>query len=127
MLAFEFRWRWHCRVWRETHDAMCRWGYRREDTRVWNFWDEDVPFPVEINGPKNAALAMARESERKALVVVSDFAEGGTYRIKPDVVRMFLEGDWKAFDFESGKELPVEGGAALVSMPKHDFRIVEFR
>ncbi|MBQ6331116.1 MAG: hypothetical protein IJI35_19025, partial [Kiritimatiellae bacterium] len=127
MLAFEFRWRWHCKVWRETHDAICRWGYRLEDTKVWNFWDEDVPFPVEIVGPVNAALAMARESERKALVVISDFADGGTYRVKPDAVRMFLGKGWKAFDFESGKELPVENCAAVVSMPKHDFRIVEFR
>ena len=127
MLAFEFRWRWHCKVWRETHEKMCKWGYRLEDTKVWNFWDEDVAFPVAISGPKNAALAMARESDGKALVVISDFADGGTYRVKPDAVRMFLGGNFAAYDFESGEKLPLEGGAAVVSMPKHDFRVVEFR
>ena len=135
MLAFEFRWRWNCTVWRETHAKICKWGYRLDDTLVWNFWDEDVRFPVEIAGPTNAALAMARLADdsgtacpkREALVIVSDFADGGEYRVKPDAAAMCLKDGFRAYDFESGAELPFKDGAATVTIPKHDFRIVEFR
>ena len=65
--------------------------------------------------------------EREALVVVSDFADGGEYRVKPDAAAMCLKDGFRAYDFESGAELPFKDGAATVTIPKHDFRIVEFR
>ena len=37
------------------------------------------------------------------------------------------KGGFKAYDFETGAEIPVENGAAKVTLKKHDFAIISFR
>ena len=37
------------------------------DVDVWNYWDEDVPFPVAVSGLEVATLAMAKKSSHEAM------------------------------------------------------------
>ena len=124
MLAFEFQWN-RVPQWCALNEKLTAWGYRDAATKVWNFWDEDVAFPVAVKGGQNAALAMARRGE--AIVIVSDFDKGGEFAIAPDAAAMGLAAGFKAYDFETGAEIPVENGAAKVTLKKHDFAIVSFR
>ena len=124
MLAFEFQWN-RVPQWCELNKKLTAWGYRDAATKVWNFWDEDVAFPVTVKGGQNAALAMARRGE--AIVIVSDFDKGGEFAIVPDAAAMGLKGGFRAYDFETGAEIPVENGTAKVTLKKHDFAIVGFR
>ena len=57
----------------------------------------------------------------------SDFDKGGACAIAPDAAAMGLSGGFKAYDFETGAEIPLENGAAKVTLKKHDFAIVSFR
>jgi len=93
--------------------------------KVWNDFDEDVPFPVELKGEEVASLAMAKKDA--AIVIVSDNAEGGTVTVKPDAATLGLKAGYKAYDFETGKELALKDGAVDVTLKRHDFAIIEFK
>ena len=112
--------------WREIHGRLVEWGYRLPTTRVWNYWDEDVPLPVDVKGGVAATLAMAKQGG-EALVVVSDFENGGDYAITPDVAALGLPKDFVAFDFETGAALPVSNGAVRVKLSRLDYVVVAFR
>ena len=60
-LVHEFNWH-RVKEWREIDARITAWGYRNPTTRVWNYFDEDVPFPVEIRGGCEASLAMTRSA-----------------------------------------------------------------
>ena len=123
-LTHEFEWR-RVPVWQVAIRRLNDWGYRKNDTRVWNYWDEDAAFPAEIAGGENAALAMAREG--KAIVIVSDWKAGGDYRIRPDVAALGIPKGFRAFDFETGKELPVKDGCVAVGLGRFDYVAVELK
>lgn len=122
-LTHEVQWR-RVAEWRTADKLLGDWGYRAEGTAVWNYWDEDVPFPVAVSGGENAALAMARNGE--AVVVVSDWEKGGNYRLKPDAGALGLPAGFRAFDMETGKELAVTDGAVSVALKRLDYVIVRF-
>ena len=114
-------------VWKETYRRVQDWGYGKDDTDVWNYWDEDVVYPVAIAGLETSSLAMARKAEKKALVVVCNYEHSdGSVCVKPDSATLGLPKDYKAYDFETGAEIPLSGGAASVSLPAYDFKIVRF-
>ena len=123
-LAHELQWG-RVKEWREIHGRLVDWGYRLPATRVWNYWDEDVPLPVEVKGGVAATLAMAKTGG-EALVVVSDFDSGGDYVLRPDCAALGLAPGFRALDFETGAELPVVGGAVRVSLKRLDYAIVLF-
>jgi len=123
-LANELEWP-RVKTWRDVHGRLCEWGYRKPDTKVWNDFDEDVPFPVETKGPECAALAMSRGGE--ALVVVSDWSSGGEYSVRPDCAALGIRPGFEAYDFETGKPLAVEGGAVRLPIGKYDFAILRLK
>lgn len=123
-LANELEWP-RVKIWRDVHGRLCEWGYRKPDTKVWNDFDEDVPFPVETKGPECAALAMSRGGE--ALVVVSDWSSGGEYSVRPDCAALGIRSGFEAYDFETGKPLAVEGGAVRLPIGKYDFAILRLK
>ena len=124
-LAHELQWR-RVKEWREAHDRLVEWGYRLPTTRVWNYWDEDVPLPVDVKGGVAATLAMAKQGG-EALVVVSDFENGGDYAITPDAAALGLPKEFAAYDFETGRELPVDGGVVRVKLSRLDYVVVALR
>lgn len=122
-LTHEVRWR-RVKEWRDADRLLTDWGYRADGTRVWNYWDEDERFPVDVTGGENAALAMARNGE--AIAVVSDWAKGGDYRLRPDCAALGIPSTFRAFDMETGKELAVKDGAVSVPLKRLDYVIVRF-
>ena len=127
MLVHEIIWG-YSPSWRAIDAKLRDWGYRRDPSvRVWNDFDEDVAFPVALAGERAYALAMTHPVRKAGLVVVCDWADGGTVEVRPDFAAMGLAADVKAFDFETGAELPLRDGAVSVSLKKHDFAIMEFR
>ena len=125
MLVHELIWRL-CPDWRTINEQLRKWGYRSPDVDVWNDWDEDVPFPVAITGEPVAALAMRNRVSGEAIVIVSDWAKGGVARVAPDAAALGLGAGFRAFDFETGDELTVSGGAVEARLALHDFRIIRF-
>ena len=123
-LAHELQWT-RVKEWREAYGRLSDWGYKLPTTRVWNYWDEDVPFPVDVKGGVAATLAMAKPGG-EALVVVSDFESGGDYAIAPDAAALGLKPGFRAYDFETGAELPVVKGAVGVRLSRLDYVIVAF-
>ena len=102
--------------------------------KVWNDFDEDIPFPVAFSGAPVSSLAMAKGKVEErggegcsALVIVSDNIDGGAVTVKPDVAVLGLKDGYGAYDFETGAELPLKDGAATMTLKKHDFAIVEFK
>ena len=126
-LAHELQWS-RVKEWRDAHALLVEWGYGLPTTRVWNYWDEDVPFPVVVSGIEAASLAMAKKSEHEAMVVVSSFsAKDGSVTLKPDAATLGLASGWNALDAESDEKLPVSCGAVKMDVPAYGFRIVRFK
>ena len=95
-------------------------------TRVWNYFDEDVPFPAAIAGGDNAALAMAKDGG-EAVIVVSDWDKGGDYIVRPDAAALGLKDSFTAYDLETGKDLPVVDGAVRIKLSKMDYVMIVLR
>lgn len=125
MLTHEFRWNGH-RQYDAAHKLLCDWGYRKPDVKVWNYWDEDVKFPVEASGVDVATIAMSRNGE--GIIVVSSFSkEDGKAVLRPDCGTLGVAQDFRAIDMETGRELPVVDGAIEVALGKYDFAIVKVK
>lgn len=92
------------------------------ETKVFNYWDEDVAFPVSVSGGKNAALAMCRKGE--AVVVMIDCAGGGDYAIRPDTTALGLSASFDACDLEADDRLTVVNGTVQVKLSKYDYVMV---
>ena len=111
-------------AWGAARRRLVDLGYTKPDAKVWNYWDEDVPFPVAITGGETSALAFAQGG--RAVVVASDWSGGGEYVIRPDAKALGLKAGFRARNIETGEEIPVSDGAAKVSLGKYDFAMVVF-
>lgn len=123
MIVHELIWRL-CPQWRAADEKLRAWGYRTADVDVWNDWDEDVAYPVETSGEPVCSIAMRHKVKNEVLITVSDWAKGGTVTVKPDAATLGLKAGFKAYDFETGAEIPVKDGAVAVTLKKHDFAII---
>ena len=123
MLVHELWWKSIEKVYQEKHKLLCDWGYRKPGTRVWNYWNEDEPYPLAVSGGENATIAMARDGE--AAFVLSDYTDaGGTFRVTPDAAALGLKPGFRAYDMEDGSELKIKDGAVVVEVKPSDFRMV---
>ena len=120
-LTHELLWR---RVdgWNKAYGKLRDWGYCKPDAQVWNYWDEDVAFPARIDGGKNAALAMAREGE--AILVVADWEEGGSYRVKPNLTVLGIKEPIAALDHETGTSIRIEDGVLCFHVQPLDYKMI---
>ena len=131
-LAHEIQWP-RVKEWRDANELLTKWGYREPTTKVWNYFDEDVPFPAAVTGGTVASLAMAKKKVEKvggggeAIVIVSDWEKGGDYTVRPDCAALGIAAGFQAFDLETGKPLAVEGGAVRVKLPRLDYVMIELR
>jgi len=127
MLTHEFRWnRWSGHViYEEAHDFLCKWGYRTPAVQVWNYWDEDVPFPVDVSGADVASIAMAKKSAAEAMVCVSSFqGQDADVVVVPDAKALGLGDGWSAEHALTGEKLPVKDGRIVVRLPKYDWALI---
>ena len=130
MLTHELRWnRWSGHKAYETaHDFLCGWGYRTPAVDVWNYWDEDVAFPVEVSGVDVATIAMAKRSAGEAMICVSSFENrDGEVVLAPDAKTLGLRGDWTAEHALTGEKVPVVGGRITLALPKYDWALLKLR
>lgn len=117
--------------WREANGLLEKWGYRTDDVEVWNYWDEDVPYPVTLTGDDNVSLAMAKKKAARtdgggeAVIVVCDWGNGGEIRVKPDCAMLGIDPSFTATDMETGKSVKVEHGEAVIHLKKHDYMILK--
>ena len=120
--------------WRDANELLTKWGYREPTTKVWNYFDEDIPFPAEVTGGTAASLAMAKRgsgvlaaSGGEAVILVSDFDKGGDYTVRPDCAALGIAAGFRAFDLETGKPLAVENGTVRVKLPRLDYVMIEIK
>ena len=79
-----------------------------------------------LSGEPVAAIALRNNKSGEAIVIVSDWANGGVAKIAPDAATLELGEGFKAYDFEAENEIPVSNGAVEVRLARHDFKIVKF-
>ena len=123
MLCFEFGW-WRVKEYREVMKKLVAWGYRTPATKVWNYWDEDVAYPLSVTGAENASIAIAHPEKREAIVVVTDWNCGGGVSVRPDCDALGIRKDFKAVDFETGREYDVRDGTVGLKLEKCDYAIL---
>lgn len=99
-------------------------GYRKDpEVRVWNYWDDD--YPLAVTGGETSSIVMARGG--KAMLMVNDYGNGGSFVVKPDASALGLKAGFQAFNVETGKPLLVKDGKILIELKKHDFMLIEIR
>jgi hypothetical protein len=102
------------------HQALYDFGYGMPDCQVLPYWEGEQPIHVE--GVDAKALVLSRPG--KALVLVTDFGNGGDCTLTVDTQRLGLKNEFTAQDAETGEALPVADGKVQFALKKHDFRIV---
>ena len=109
--------------------ALDAFGYRRPGAgvRVWNYWDEDVPFPLAIDGLEWSALAMSNGKGEAMAVVCNYENRAATARVRPDCVALRTADRFRAFDAETSAELEVSGGTISVTIAPYDFVVIRMR
>lgn len=128
MLTHELRWNPGHKEYDEAHKMLCDWGYRTPAVKVWNYFDEDVKFPVEVTGKDVASIVMAKPETKEAMFCVSSFSSADDWvTIRPDAATLGLADGWKAVDAVSGKEIAVKDGVISVPLPKYDWLLLKFK
>ena len=98
-------------------------GYGEPDCTVYQYWCDG--FPAQLRGVDGAALVLSRSGA--ALVVVSDFGEGGEAVVTLDRKALKLAAAGAFTDAESGAGITTAGDAACTfGIRKHDFRIIRY-
>jgi hypothetical protein len=95
-------------------------GYGLDDCKVWRYWNG--PQPVTITGGNVKALVLARAG--KAMIIVTDFGNGGELRLRPDAKALGLKPEFQARDAESAEPIPVTNSEVTLPIKRHDFRMV---
>ena len=122
-LAHEISWR-HAKA---QEKLLEDWGWRRPDTKVWNYWDEDNPIPVRAKGLSVAMLAMAR-ADGECLVVVSNAEDsGGEVALTVDRAATGLRKGFRAVNLETGKKVAVSGDTVELELDGDDYAIISLR
>jgi len=61
------------------------------------------------------------------MIVVCDWAEGGTVSVRPDCAALCIPSGFSAVNVETGADVPVEGGVVKVALKKHDYAIIKLK
>ena len=124
MLTHELRWtRGDVKAYWETLGRLYDFGYGRDDARVHNYWDGD--YPAKVTGLDTSSVVVARNGE--AMVLVCDYGGGGKGSVALDAAALKLPAAFAAVNEETGKELPVAGGAVEIELAKHDFVLLRVK
>jgi hypothetical protein len=98
---------------------LAEFGYGSPDCRVFNYWDDG--HPVSVQGADARTIAMARGGQ--AVVVVTDYGDGGDCRVSLDAAALGLPQKATATDFETGAAVDGDVAAGLrFTLKKHDFK-----
>ena len=122
-LAHEISWR-HAKA---QEKLLEDWGWRRPDTKVWNYWDEDSPIPLRAKGLSVATLAMSRADGECLLVVSNAEDSGGKVALTVDRAKMGLRKGFGAVDLETGSKAAVSGDTVELELDGDDYAIIALR
>lgn len=127
MLTHELRWNESGHLeYQQAHDKLCDWGYRTPKVDVWNYWDEDVKYPLDIEGLDVSSIAMAKKSAREAMICVCNFEDrAGEVTIRPDGSVLGLGPSWKATDALTGQPVELNRGVITVKLDKYDWKLIK--
>ncbi len=124
VLVHELRvWDWQPQSYWDMYGKLYEFGYGDRDCRVYNYWDEG--FPLSIEGCDARGIVIVKGP--RAVVVATDYGEGGECELRLDLAKLGLPATVKAADLETGEALAGDGrGAVRFPLKKHDFRAVLF-
>lgn len=106
----------------EIYRKLFEFGYGTGQCRVFNYWRPG--HPVRVEGIRACTLAMACGGG--AIVVVTDYGEGGQCSVKLDADTLGLKPEATAVDLETDKPIERTGPAGFrFPLSKHDFRILK--
>ncbi|NLX98695.1 MAG: hypothetical protein GXY83_21250 [Rhodopirellula sp.] len=106
---------------REMYGKLYEFGYGSDACRVFNYWQDD--HPVRVAGTDARTLALANAGA--AIVVVTDYGEGGDCRVMLDLARLGLKPEASATNLETGEPIGRSApGVFTLPMNKHDFCIL---
>jgi hypothetical protein len=106
---------------RTIYGKLFEFGYGTDSCRVFNYWQGG--HPVEVDGVEACTLAAANQGA--AIVVVTDYGEGGRCRVTLDLDKLGLKPEAAATDLESDEAIERLGpGEFAFDLEKHDFRIL---
>lgn len=104
----------------KVYRTLYEWGYGADDCRVFTYWEPGQP--VSIRGGTVKALVLSRPG--KAMILITDFGNGGSLTVMPDLKALGLKPAFVAKDAETGEALMVRDGSLSVVLKRHDFRMV---
>jgi hypothetical protein len=93
-------------------------GYGSKDVDVFTCWDEKNPLKV-LTKSARCALYLKKEA-KEALVIVSDFGEGGTVSVDVEGVGF---APLEVRNFETGQPIKLKENKIETELKKHDFKI----
>jgi hypothetical protein len=109
---------WHYAL----YGKLFEFGYGSPECRVYNYWDEG--FPLKVSGVDARGIVLV--NGRRAIVVVTDYGEGGDCALELDLKALGLPNSVTATDLETGDTVPGVGGKVVFPLRKHDFRALRF-
>jgi hypothetical protein len=108
----------------QTHPLLAKFGYGRDDCRVFNYWDEN--FPLQCSDPAVKSILLRRGDE--ALLALCTW--------NPNAADLTATPDWSALgldpaqtvvrDLESNTELALAAGMLQFSLPGYEARYLRF-
>jgi hypothetical protein len=108
----------------EIYQKLFQFGYGAEGCRVYNYWQDN--HPVKAEGVDARTLAVANGGA--AIVVVTDYGNGGSCRVSLDLPQLGLRPEAEATDLETGQPIDrAAPGVFALQLRKHDFRILQVR
>jgi len=96
-------------------------GYGEPDCQVFNYWDDG--HPVAVTGTEAKTIALSRGG--KAVVVVTDYGDGGDCTVKLEAAKLGVPTAAKATDLETGKAITGDlANGFTFALKKNDFGVL---
>jgi hypothetical protein len=109
---------------REIYQKLFEFGYGSDRCKVFNYWRPG--HPVTVEGIDARTLVVSKPGE--AVVVVTDYGDGGRCRLQLDIDSLGLDDRSSATCLESGQSIERDGpGIFDFDLKKHDFRILHVK
>jgi hypothetical protein len=103
-----------------TRKLLFEIGIGTDTCRTYNYWGKD--YPLTIEGTDTSSIL--HRGARKTVIMVTDWAEGGTVKLTVDTDALDLPPEFRATDFETGEPIAREGSTLTFELRKHDYKTV---
>ena len=104
----------------KVYRILYAWGYGADDCRAFAYWEPGQP--VSVRGGNVKPLALSRPG--KAMILITDFGNGGDLTVTPDLKAMGLKSAFTAKDAQIGASLPLAGNKVTFPLARRDFRMI---